>query len=95
MRGSISYLIAAQERRASQDRATTYSSENVPYLRSFENRDASERRLGKEFRRLAVARVVELRYFQLHTVVFRSDEDLEGAEVRGVRPQLLLADGDR
>lgn len=59
-----------------------------PHLRSLENRHASERRLGEEIRRLAVAGVVELGHLQLYAIVLGSDQDLEGSEVRGVRPQL-------
>ena len=69
---------------------TTVPQKQWPYLGGLKDRDASKRRLGKEFRRFAVARVVELRHFQLHTVVFRGDQDLKGAEVRGVCPKLLL-----
>lgn len=59
-----------------------------PHLRSLENRHAPERRLGEEIRRLAVAGVVELGHLQLYAIVLGSDQDLEGSEVRGVRPQL-------
>lgn len=65
--------------------------DKISHLRRLKDGHTSKRRLGEEFRRLAVAGVVELGNLELDTVVFGSDKDLEGTEVGRVRPELLLA----
>lgn len=62
----------------------------VAHLWCLEDWDTPKWRLGQEFRRLAVAGMVKLSNFDFDAIVFRSNEDLERAEVRWVRPKLLL-----